>query len=176
MDGEITVTSVAGKGSTFTATFPVQIEDPQLASPDVDISDAAIVLLGLSDQLRGNLERQINSAGIVDLHNHNPGQAEDHLTKILEAADGPVTVISDARDGTSIDLAAELQQRSRADRIRIVRLSPRTAVSDLTLKPGRQIAADLPLPTTRRQVWHCIALALGRIDPSKVRITDGDIE
>ncbi len=151
MEGEISVESVEGEGSTFTVSLPLQVADEKAEiEENIDLSDLRVLcLFAEADEAQyASQYLQDNRASVLlaaDL---------DHAKSILET-DGSVDVFV-------LQESAEKQLMNLQGPDVVVLTSDRKAKKGL-VAPGRVVVETDPLP--RSSLIRGVALASARIKP-----------
>ncbi len=157
MEGEISVTSTHGTGSTFRFSIPVRVIDDAVLTPEHEIRGASLLLVGYDPVGRGLIERYLAAAGI----------AAPTVAETAEAAHPMIVetpfdlVMVNGSLGGRDALAFEIEEHRAAADLKIVLTAPRGLASTIAEARRRAFMTVLTEPLSMSRLWRVVAAALG---------------
>jgi CheY-like chemotaxis protein/HPt (histidine-containing phosphotransfer) domain-containing protein len=167
MDGEITVNSVPGQGSTFafTARFGLSTHPPvtSLASPLVVLRDLPVLIVDDNATNRRILEEWLRCYAMEPTAAGNAATAMDVLLRsVLQGRPYPL-VLLDGRmpDTDGLALAAMIRQQSELSATRLILLTSGDSPGDVARARQLGISAFLLKPLQQRELMETIVRVMG---------------
>ena len=156
MAGDISVSSVAGEGSTFRFEIPVAVLDDNALVPEHDISGAQVLLVGHSAVSRDLISRYLEAAGLPA-----PAHAGTTVDAHALIAEGDFDlVLVDGLLGDREALAFEADEHREAADLKIALTAPRGLASTIAEARRRAFLTVLTEPLSMAGLWRVVAAAL----------------